>query len=156
MAPAIGQLWMVEIVCRIAIHSKTFHDPYGSDVFRNSHGDDRIQANPFEAEGDAGSSSFCRIAFPPVLPCQPPADFHAWREVSLKRRDGKPDESDEWRVADRFNGPKPEAVALEVSFNTIDQRVAFSARQDGGEMAHYPRIAVQLGERVPVGHGPAP
>jgi hypothetical protein len=147
---------MVEIVGRIVGHPKPFHDVCGSDVLRNGHGDDFIQACLIEGKTDARARGFRRVASPPELRGKTPPDFDARREMSLERWNSQAHESDKRGLVDHFDGPESEAMPLEVRLDAFDDRIALSTRQDGGEVLHHADVRIEISERRSIRLHPAP
>ena len=81
---------------------------------------------PSDVEGvaDARERGLGRVALPPVLGREAPADLDAGREVRLERRHDEPDEADERRHARHLDRPRAEAVAREVALGAPRERVA--------------------------------
>jgi hypothetical protein len=63
----------------------------------------------------------------PVLRAQPPRNFHARGEVSCERRHREADEPHEWHYVVDLDGPKTEAVLVEVRLDARDHGVTVPA-----------------------------
>jgi len=147
---------MLEIVNRIASHSKTFHDTSRSDVLRNGHGNDFAEASLIEGKGDARARGLCRIAPSPVLCRETPSHFDARREMCLEWWNSKTHEPYKRDLAEHFDGPQSETMPVEMRLDALDDRIALRAGQDAWEVLHHADVRIEFRERTSICTHPAP
>ena len=120
---------MIEIVGRIVRHADPAHDRPRAHVRGRRERDQLLGAQCAERVGCARERGLGRVALPPVLGREPPADLDAGREMRLERRHDEPDEADERRDARHLDRPRAEAVAREVPLGAPRERVALPSRE---------------------------
>src|ERR1043165_9853545 len=119
---------MLEIAGRIVTHPKALHHPPRRLVEHRGERHDLLQAELLEPVGDRRSSRLGRVAVPPVLPPEPPANLDRGSEVLLEAGPGEPDEADEARTAEDLDCPQSPAFLLDVPTSVLRQRVALLTR----------------------------
>src|SRR5579862_2327124 len=119
-----GNPRMLEIVSRISGHSEPLHHPPRRLVERRRERDDLVQVELRESVFECGLTGLGRVAVPPVLAREPPADLDRRREVRLEARTREADEADEARAAGNLDGPQTPALLLEVPTDVLRECVA--------------------------------
>ena len=104
-----------------------------------------------------GQRGLGRVAVPPVLGRETPADLDAGREMRLERRHDEAHEADERRHARHLDGPRPEAVAREVPLRAACERIALgvAAGAPEGAPSRAGRRSARRTARDPPGATPA-
>jgi hypothetical protein len=74
--------------------------------------------------------------------------------VCIEARYRKADKPDEVSLPGNFHRPKPKAVILEVSIDSIREGIGLSAAEDTREVLHYDRISIQSGKGLSVAISP--
>lgn len=153
---AVCRKRMLEVVGRVVTHAETLHDPPRTFVADRREGNDFVEAQLIEGEGDGCASAFGRIAASPVLACEAPADLDGGREVGVEARLCKANEADELSALDELRSPQPPSALRDQHSLALGDRIAVLAREQGREMAHHLRIGVQRCERLEIGVAPLP
>src|SRR5687767_9754345 len=105
---------MVEILRWIVCHAEPLHDLAGPPIGRHGIGDDLVELQGVEAEGQRGAGALRCVTVTPVAGREAPADLHAGREVRLEGRNHQAHEARERRDPGYFYGPEGEAVVGQV------------------------------------------
>src|SRR4029450_2675990 len=85
---------MLKVVRWVARHAEALHDSPRTDVADGREGNDLLEAQMVEAEGDGCPSPFRRVAASPVLACEAPADLDGRAEVGFEERIRQAHEAD--------------------------------------------------------------
>jgi hypothetical protein len=92
----------------------------------------------------------------PELRRKAPAYFHAWREVRLKRRNRKTNESDKRILLTHLYGPQSEPITIKMVRDALNHRIALRSRQGARKVFHDAGIGVERRKRITVGRPPSP
>ena len=114
-----------------------------------------VEPDHLEPEPKCGAGGLRRVALPPAVSGETPADLDAGRERRLERLDREPGEPEEHAIVGPLEHPEPEAVRLEPRLDPIDQRVALRRGQGTLEEAHDLGVRVEFRERSQVRRPPA-
>jgi len=144
MPTTIRQAWMLEVVCWIMGHAEAFHYTARAHVLWHRERDNFLQRERAKSERNRGARCFCRIAASPEVHSNTPAHLNARREMGLERRNCKTHKSDEWASLAHLHGPQPEAMAIEMRSDALDQSIALGTRQSTREVLHHSSISVEI------------
>lgn len=106
-----------------------------------------ISSRPSRPKPAASAARAGRVAVPPVIGCQAPADLDGRRERRRKRHVRESHEADEAGNARQLRGPQATPVLDEVPANPLGRRVTLGPRCDGGKELHHARIGIERRKR---------
>jgi hypothetical protein len=155
-AEPIGRIRLVEVVGRAACHPDPFHDPARPDILRNRKRYNFLESRLAKRKCQRRPGRFGRIAAPPMLSGEAPADLDTRREVGVEARHGEADETREWYGVRDFYRSQAEPVPVEMPIDEFRERVALGAPENRRQVFHDPRIGIQNRKRRAIGRKPPP
>lgn len=147
---------MVEVFRWIMSHSKFFHQSPGCHVFRNGERHQTLQPQPFKGETNHLARPLRSQAFSPIGRSDPPPNLDAGSEVRLKGGHVQTDKTDQRMLGLVFCREESKSPVVEMTFNAVDQLVAFFAGEAARKEFHHARVRIKGSERLPIGVLPSP
>jgi hypothetical protein len=144
------QARMIEVLGRITLHPKAFHDGSRPKIGHGREGNNLPQGKLAEAVINCKPGGLCSITVPPMLKGQPPADLHARSKVRTEPHYRQAAEAGERSSTPHVDYPQPEAVHPEMPLNPICERIALTAVERRTEELHDARIGIHQRKRIAI------
>src|SRR5262245_7089884 len=115
---------VVEVAGGVALQADPLHHRARAPVPRHREGDDLVEPESLEAEGERRARGLGGVAPSPVLAREAPADLDRGCEGSLEVDVREADEAREGDGTGGLEREEPEAEALEVRLDAVGERIA--------------------------------
>ena len=139
---------VVEIALRIVGHADSFHDAPRTEIVHRRKCDDLLKPEFFKGIGQNSTRTFLSVSSTPIIECEPPTNFRAWRKWKRVSWNVKTDKTDECLWVFEFGGPEAKSLLLKLFFDFCDYGFRLKTVEGLWIEFHDARIGVQFGKRL--------